>query len=79
VGGGFHTNTSLADVEIGDHHRTCRSWSKTSFYCFAPAKKTRGRKRHSPVVRRSRAAAAPQIQLATANDEWVKDISGTPP
>jgi hypothetical protein len=38
VGVGFHTDASVADAEIGDHQRTCRSWSKTSFYCSAPAK-----------------------------------------
>jgi hypothetical protein len=35
VGVGFHTDASVADVEIGDHQRACRSWSKTSVYCIA--------------------------------------------
>jgi hypothetical protein len=38
VGVGFHTDASVADVEIGDHQKTRRSWSKTSFHCIATAK-----------------------------------------
>jgi hypothetical protein len=38
VGVGFHTDAFVADVEIGDHQRTCRSWSKTSLYCIVTAK-----------------------------------------
>jgi hypothetical protein len=37
VGAGFHTDASVADVEIGGHQRICRSYGKTCFYCIVPA------------------------------------------
>ena len=37
MGVGFHTDASVADVEIGNHQRKGRPQSKTKFYYIAPA------------------------------------------
>jgi hypothetical protein len=54
MGVGFHPDAFVADVEIGDHQRTCRSWSKTRFSGIVTAKTSPGGRRSDVRARQKR-------------------------